>query len=203
MPNFSQLVNEIADDLNRDDLTAQCSSALNLSIQHFDRKRWWFNEGSGTFTTTSNTSVYVLSTDFRKMDYVEARWPGDNWQEVHERTFPYIKKMLEGQTVTGYPQDYAIRDLKMWLAYQPNSDYLVRYYYIKQLPGALSASASNSWTVEAPDLVRAHAAKRVALRTLHDIEMANVFQAIVTEELTALEEKNEGIVAMGRSEPHY
>ena len=203
MANFSQLVNEVADDINRTDLTAQCSAALAMAIRHYDRKRYWFNEGSATFTTTSATSVYALASDFRKMDYVEARWPGDNWQEVNERTFPYIKRMLEGQNVTGYPQDYVLRDRNMWIAYQPNGNYLVRYYYVKALPGDLTASASNVWTVEAPDLIRAKAAKTVALRTLHDLELAATFAEIIDEEELRITERAENQTSRGRSEVHY
>ena len=202
MSTLHETINAVCDDLNRTDLTAQASDAVVMAIRHFDRKRWWFSESSATFTTTSTTSTYPLATDFRAMDYVEVRWPGDNWQELKSRDFGTVKRMLEGQTVTGYPEVYALRDSSLELAYQPNSEYLVRYYYLKALTD-LTAEASNSWTTDCKDLIRAHAARTVALRTLHDVELAQVLAAVEQEEYQRLIEENDRRTTIGKATPHY
>ncbi len=200
MANFGELINAVADDLNRDDLTAQCSDAVVMAIRHYAHKRWWFNEASNTFTTTASTSAYVLPSDFRAMDYVEARWPGDNWQEVRSMEFATVKQMNEGTTVTGYPSNYSIRDQKIHLAYTPNGAYTVRLYYQRAL-AALTASASSSWTTDCQDLVRAHAARTVALRTLHDPELASLFSAIEQTEYQRLMAENDKRVTSGKVPP--
>jgi len=203
MPTLSELINEVGDDIQRTDLTAQCSAAVVTAIRHYDHKRWWFAEGSATFTTTSNTSIYTLPTDYRATDYIECRWPGDNYQRLRPRDFPHVKRMLEGSpVVTGYPEVYAIRDEKLWLAYQPNGAYQVRHYYRRTLAD-LTGAASNAWTTDCRDLIRAHAAKQVALRTLHDGELATMFELIRGNEERALISENQMRTSHGKIKPHY
>lgn len=200
--NLGELINATADDLMRNDLTAQCSDAVVMAIRHYDRKRWWFAETSATFTTTSTTNVYVLASDFRDMDYMEIRYPGNNWQEVKERDFALVRQMLEGQNLTGYPEIFAIRGESIHLAYQPNADYPVRYYYTRAL-GDLTAGASNAWTTDCKDLIRASAARTVALRTLHDPDLAAIHATIEQTEYMRLSDENERRVSSGKVKPCY
>lgn len=200
--NLGELINAACDDLMRNDLTAQCSDAVVMAIRHYDRKRWWFSETSASFTTTSTASVYALASDFRDMDYMEIQYPGDNWQEVRERDFAKVRQMLEGQTLTGYPEVFAIRGEAIHLAYQPNGAYHVRYYYTRAL-GDLSAGASNSWTTDCKDLIRAFAARTVALRTMHDPELAAMHATIEQAEYLRLSDENERRVTTGKVKPCY
>lgn len=202
MATLAELVNAVGDDLNRTDLTAQCSDAVVMAIRHYDRKRWWFSESSAVFTTTASATAYPLASDFRQMDYVEARWPGNDYQEVTPRDFPTIRRMLQGQSVTGYPTDYAIYDQQIHLAYTPNAAYVVRYYYLRALTD-LTAAASNAWTTDCKDLVRASAARTVALRTLHDTELAAIQATIEQTEYMRLIDENDRRTTTGKITPCY
>ena len=199
--NLGELINAVGDDINRTDLTAQCSDAVVMAIRHYDRKRWWFSEGSYTFTTTASTATYTLPTDYREMDYVEVQDTGGRWSEVCPDTFPNIRKRLEVSS-TGLPDVYAIRDQKITLAYQPEQTYTVKLWYCKAL-GTLSASASSQWTTDCADLIRAHAAETVAMRTLHDGELAQFMRGIRLDEYNRLLEENDRRVANDKAEPHY
>ena len=202
MATLAELVNEGSDDIARTDLTAQCSDAIVMAIRHYDHKRWWFNEASSTFTTTASTTTYALPSDFRAIDYLEARITGDEFQEVIQHDFPTIKKMLEGSSVTGYPEAFAIRDEKVWLAYTPNDAYTVRMYYIRSLAD-MTAGASNSWTTDCKDLVRAAASRTVATRTLHDAELVNFMATIEQTELARLLAENDRRVSNSKVTPVY
>jgi len=202
MATLTELINEVCDDLNRDDLTAQCSDAVVMAIRHFDSRRWWFGEGSATFTTTSTISAYPLATDFRDMDYMEVSLPGGNWKEVKETDFGTVRTMLQGQTVTGYPDKFAIYDQAIHMAYQPNDAYQVRDYYTKTLAD-LTATGSNAWTTDCRELIRARAAKSVALRTLHDAELASVFAGIEDDETRSPREENDRRTSSGKTKPVY
>jgi len=202
MATLSELINAVCDDLNRDDLTAQCSDAVVMAIRHFDSRRWWFSEGSATFTTTSTTSAYPLATDFRDMDYMEVSLPGDNWQEVKEEDFGTIRQMLQGQTVTGYPDKFAIYDQAIHLAYQPNDAYQVRYYYTKTLAD-LTANGSNAWTTDCRDVIQARASKNVALTKLHDPELAAVFAPVEDEAYRRLLDENDRRTSSSKITPKY
>jgi hypothetical protein len=198
MATLNQIVNGVCDDLTRDDLTAECSATIVAAIRYYDRKRWWFSEASATFTTTSTESVYALPTDYRSTDYIEAQWPGNNWQEVREREFPWVKRMLEGQTITGYPEVYAKRDNKLWLAYAPNGAYTVRHYYVRHVDPP-SAAGSNEWTTDCEQMIRAWASQRLALQKLHDKELADHFAEIRADEEYRLMEENDNRTAHGKA----
>jgi len=199
--NLGELINAVGDDLNRTDLTSQCSDAVVMAIRHYDRKRWWFAETSYTFTTTSNTAVYSLPTNYREMDYVEVQDTGGRWSELSPATFSEVRKANEA-TATGLPDTYAIRDSKIHLANQPDLPYTVKLWYCKAL-GTLSASASSAWTTDCADLIRAHAAETVAMRTLHDGELAQYMREVKSSEYMRLLEENDRRVSNDKVEPVY
>ena len=202
MATLSELINAVADDLNRSDMTSNCSDAVVLAIRHYDRKSWWFQEGSATFSTTASVELYPLASDFREMEYVEAKYPGDNWQEVTRSDFPSLKRKLQGVTVTGYPDEYAIYDNALYLGYAPNGSYTVRYYYNRSLT-ELTADASNAWTTDGEELIKARAAKKVAMDALHDTELAGIFEASERDALNALTDENERRTTTGKIAPRY
>ena len=202
MATLTELINAVTDDINRDDLTAQCSDAVVMAIAFYDAKPWWFAEGSATFSTTASTELYPLASDFKQMEYVEAKYPGDNWQEVTPTDFKTLKRKLQGVTVTGYPDEYAIFDQSLYLGYAPNGSYTVRYYYQKTLVD-LTANGSNTWTTDCKDLIRASAARTVAARTLHDRELVDDFAALEALEYAKLREENDRRTTTGKVSPHY
>ena len=197
------LANDVGDDLNRTDLTAQCSAAVMMAIRHYDQRRWWFNEGSATFTATA-TSTYNLPTDFRGMDYAEVRLSGGTRSRLRERDFATVKQLLEA-TSNGDPSVYALYDNDIWLYQFPDgtaNGRVVTLYYIKNL-AAITASGSNIWTGENQHLIRAAAAKTVALRTMHDPDLAAFFAQIEHDLLNTLIGENERRVTTGFSTPRY
>ena len=202
MASLATLINEVCEDCgNRTDITAAASSAVALSIRHYDNRRWWFSEGSATFTASA-TSSYSLPSDFKGMDYVEVRLSNGAWDEVDRRTWPEIKQALE-QTAQGIPEIYAVHDQKVHISKFPGStnELTVRYYYRKSLT-SLTASASNIWTNELSPLIRAAAAKTVSLRTLHDPELAALHAGVESSEYNNLVMENEQRVMSGTIEPH-
>ena len=151
------LINDVADDLNRTDLTAQCSDAVVMAIRHYDQRRWWFNEGSATFTCTA-TSTYSLPSDLRDLDYAEVRLSGGTRSRLKSRSFSEVKQMLES-TSNGDPSVYAVYDNDIYLYQFPDgtaNGRVVTLYYVKNLAN-LTATGSNVWTGEYQYLIR-HAA---------------------------------------------
>lgn len=203
MSTLGELISAVCDDLMRNDITAQVSDSVVLAIRHYDKSRWWFQEHTATFTTTAGVSVYPLPSDYRQMDYVEVRLPGNNDQEVRARDFTMIRKMLEGPSTGNYPEVYAIRGNEIHLAYAPNTAYVVTEYYVRTLP-ELSEGASNSWTTgDGEELIRAHAAERTALRTLHDKDLAADFTPIKNDAKARMDEENLRRLTRGKVKPHY
>lgn len=197
---LDQLISAVCDDLNRDDLTAQASDAVAMAIRQYDHKGWWFHETSYTFSTTASTAAYPLPTNFRAMDMVRVRNPGGDWQEVIPASFSAVQSMLEASATTGYPDYYAIYDSELYLGVAPNDGFEARLYYRRSLTD-LSGGASNAWTTDAQDLIRACAAKTVALRKMHDPELASMFSSIENTEYQRLLSENDKRVSTGKSVP--
>jgi hypothetical protein len=197
---FDELVSAVCDDLNRSDLTAQASDAVSMAIRQYDHRGWWFHETSHTFSTTASTAVYPLPADFRSMDLVRIRQPGGDWQEVIPASFSAVQRMLEASATTGYPDYYAIYNSELYLGVAPNGGYEARLYYRRGL-GEMSGGASNAWTTDAQDLIRAAAAKTVAIRKLHDPELASMFGSVESSEYVRLLAENDKRVSTGRSVP--
>lgn len=198
---FEVLVNDIGDDLNRTDLTAQCSDAAIMAIRHYDQRRWWFNEASATFTATA-TSTYSLPSDFRGMDRVEVRLSGGTRSEVRPRDFDTVRRLLES-TSNGDPSVYAVYDNDIYLYQFPDSTAngrVITLYYVKNL-ASITASGSNIWTGEYQYLIRHHAAKTVALRTIHDPDLAAMFTQLEFSELERMIAENERRVTTGFATP--
>ena len=195
------LINDVSQDLNRTDLTAECSDAVVMCIRHYDQRRWWFNEGSATFTATA-TSTYRLPSDFRDLDYAEVRLSGGTRSRLRPRSFTEVKQLLES-TSNGDPSIYAIYDNAMWLYQFPDSTAngrVVTLYYVKNL-ASMTASGSNMWTGEYQYLIRHAAAKTVALRTIHDPDLADMFARLEGSELERMIAENERRVTTGFASP--
>ena len=70
----------------------------------------------------------------------------------------------EGQTVTGYPQMYAIRDNKIHIAYIPNNEYVITLYYLRSLAGLSATGARHALDVALRPALRGRDGTLRALR---------------------------------------
>jgi hypothetical protein len=197
---LDELISAVCDDLNRTDLTAQASDAVSMAIRQYDSRGWWFMESTYTFSTVAATAIYTLPTDHRKIDYVKVRQPGGLWQDLQRASFSAVQAMLEDSASTGYPDYYAVYGEELYMATAPNVDYEAKLYYRAKLDD-LSAAGSNAWTTDCADLIRACAAKTVALRKMHDAELSAYFANIEREEYQRLMAEHDGRVSTGRSSP--
>lgn len=197
---LDQLISSVCDDLNRTDVTAQASDAVSMAIRQYDSRAWWFMESTHTFSTVAATAVYTLPTDARKLDHVKVRQPGGTWQQLERVSFSAIQDMLEDSASTGYPDYYAVYGEELYMATAPNGDYEAKLYYRAKLDD-LSAGGSNAWTTDCADLIRACAAKTVAIRKMHDAELSAYFAAVERDEYVRLMAENDGRVSSGRTSP--
>ena len=62
MSTFGNMMDRIADELDRTDLTSQIQKAIQTAIDRYERKRFWFNEArSITFNTVDGQEFYTSS----------------------------------------------------------------------------------------------------------------------------------------------
>ncbi|WP_311274795.1 hypothetical protein [Methylobacterium sp. WCS2018Hpa-22] len=73
-PTLGDLIDEIADDIERADLDRQIEIAISRAIRHYQPERFFFSERILTFETLAGTDVYFGG------DAPDIPEPGDRWQ---------------------------------------------------------------------------------------------------------------------------
>jgi hypothetical protein len=164
MTTYLDLQNAIATDLTRSDLTSQIQSAILDAIKQYERQRFWFNTTrSLTFNTAAGQMAYtgsdlaqipnIIRIDNLYLTWGTATYPLE-WYEPDE--FEYLTTL---NTANGRPSVYTYVDNQLLLWPQPVASYVVRpHMHYRLTPNPLAnASDTNSWCVEAENLIRAQA----------------------------------------------
>lgn len=152
MPTLGDMKSRIADELARTDLATQTGQAIDSAIRYYERRRFWFNEARVTIPTVVGAEFY--SPAMTQIDGI-ARAGSWGWT-LREVTPEWIDAMQSG-TDTGEPTDWA------WFANQlrvypiPSAVVSLVALGTAVLPALSSDTASNAWTTEAEDLIRARA----------------------------------------------
>jgi hypothetical protein len=206
MSTFLQMQNNIADYLNRDDLTTQIKRSINRAIEFYERKSFWFQETTGSFSTIANQQSYGtadgLPSDIKEIDIVTITLSSTNKPELDRESYEDIIR-LDIAATGGQPYKYAWYQNKIWFYQKPNSIWTINLSYQKNYT-ALSADAdTNDWTTEAEDLIEARACWWLNSRIIKNVDEAAVNKADETEALNALIEKTNQLIGTGIIKPTY
>jgi hypothetical protein len=195
---------EIADDLNRDDITTQIAAAITAAIEHYKTQRFFFNETRGsTFATVDGQSRYTSSDDadiplFFQLDEV---FVNDGTQEEElEHYGPAEMEFLLGHSSPpeGVPYAYAYYDRSFWLYPVPDDAYTVRPLgAIEKAAPATDGEADNVWMVECYEAIRCRAKAYLAIHVLRDTDLAVMMRAAENEALQKLRSETGKRVSSG------
>ena len=170
MTTLAVLEAQIADDLNRSDLSTQIATAIESAIDHYRTTRMFFNETRGsTFATVDGQSRYTSSddADIPLWFQLDKGFVNDGTRERELRLYePAEMEYLLGETSPpeGVPYAYAYYDRSFWLYPVPDAAYTVRPLgAIEMASPAADATANNVWFVDAYELVRCRAKLYLAL----------------------------------------
>lgn len=195
MTTLAALKAEIADDLDRTDLTTRISSAITSAINHYRKTRFFFNESrTVTFTTVADQDTYtsadqVLIPSMFDFDVVTISVDDDD-RELRPMSHVEIELLNDADASSGEPVAYAYFNQGFRLYPKPDDAWVVRIVGgIKTAAPATDDEANNVWMVEAYELIRCRAKKYLAMHVLRDTEMATVmneaerlaFEALVAE----------------------
>jgi hypothetical protein len=195
MTTYATMRTRIADELANDGdiTTAQINYAIQDTIKQYERRPWWWNQKTATFSTVDGQEYYSssdladipdivqiiaatitvsgLKAPLKALDYVSIDDEQDGSVEGEPRVFAYFK-----ENIRLYPI--------------PNSAYTVTLSYIYRLT-ALSADAdTNAWTTDAEELIRQGAKRRIALNYLESEEVAARFAVMEREAFAELQAEN-------------
>ncbi len=186
MTTFTDMVGNIADDIQRPDLTTQIGRFLNRSIRYYyNSDIFYFNETTGTFSTVASQKIYTQAntdlTDIAGILMVKIAINSSTNIELTPRTLQYIEQ-INVNASPGQPSDYAYYNQSFYIYPIPDAAYTVTVYYYKEYTD-ISGTQSNDFTTDAEDLIEARTRWQLYSHVIRNSEAA---QAAKQEELDAL-----------------
>lgn len=195
----------IANYLSRDDLSTEIGDAINRAIDHYEPVRFWFNEGTGTFTTTASQQSYSSTdmsiTDIAMIDKVQCTVNGTKYT-LTPRTYDYIIDVNTSSTsTTGQPCDWAWYGEKLWFYPTPDSTYTITLSYQNSYADLSADGDYNDFTTYAEDLIEARSMWFLQAQIIKDIEGASVSKQVETDALYSLMRRTNRMVSSGSIRP--
>lgn len=179
MTTLAVLKAEIADDLERTDLTTQIAEAITAAITHWQAERFYFNESRlNTFVTVAAQSTYTSSDDgdipnFLQIDYVKLIDSDGQIYTLLRQDPEDIEDLLFTGTSSGRPYSYAYWEESFRLFPVPDDVYTIRPvgHVLKAEPAADGATG-NVWMTAGYDLIKAEALERLSKFKERDLDYA-------------------------------
>lgn len=207
MTTLATLKAEIADDIARTDLTTQIADAITKAIEHYQKRRFFFNETRDvTFSTVADQAIYTSADNadipnFYKIDGLFITVSGHTYDL--RRIDPLIMEHLQDDSASsGQSTSYSYFNQSLWLYPIPDQAYTVRTQgHIKVAVPATDAEADNVWMTHGYELIRARAKASVALHKIRDVELANEARAAELVALEALDAETSQRIGTGRIVP--
>lgn len=171
MSTLAEMKSRIAREIHRTDLTTEIAEAISDAVADYQHVRFVFNQTRGTFATVAGTEFYtsaIIPDDIGEIDSITV---AVNGRSVSLPAWPYsvMEKIQTTTNSRGQPQAWAWYAEKIRLYPVPDAVYTLTVSYLQRLP---VPDATNAWTEEAEQLIRASAKKRIARDVLRDMEGA-------------------------------
>lgn len=166
------------------------------ACEFYSTARFWFNEASGTLTTSSSLATYSWPTDLMEIDSVTLTQSGSRYS-LRQVGYAQMEALDSGQDF-GPPTSFAMWAEQLRLYPVPAATYTIAIAYQKRLPTLSVTSDTNAWTTVAQDLIASRVISRISAGRLRDPQRAQIFQLIEMQELQRLLQQNEKTASSGR-----
>lgn len=187
MSTLATMKAEIADDLDRDDLTSQIATAISRAIKHFRDEQFWFCETRNlTITTVADTTAYTTFdagsdvSDVADVMLIRDVFSNEDGQLSKLRwiTIEAWELMNDNSASTGEPYYWTLSEDTLRVYPVPDDDgYTLRLHaFVRRAEPAADDEAGNVWMTHAYELVRSEAKRRLAVNVLRDIELAQLME---------------------------
>ena len=190
MTTLAQLERRIFDELKNTASTAVRDAVLS-SVDYYKATKFWFNEGVATFTASTSLGAYTISTvinsafripggatSSREMLVIDEVAISLNNRRYRLTRMPWKSFVdLDPSLVFGFPSNYSIHHGVLFMYPTPSQTFTCEVSGIWHFTLSACASASNVWTNEGADLIRAHAKYEFALNYLSDVAGAGNYAA--------------------------
>lgn len=202
-----QLLNRIADDIGRSDLSTQISEAVADALRYYEGERFHFNAFYRlTATISAGASIVPLSTlgvTPLIVDRVALQRNSSYWAEMEEVGAEQLEN-LRDVVLSTEPIYWAHVGDNLQFDCSAQANYAIVVDGVKSVASA-SASASDgdtsAWYNEARDLIRAAAKKSLYLNVIKEDDEAQRAQMAEAEALKWLRSKTVNKRATGYTRP--
>jgi len=198
MPNVTEFLALIADDLDRSDMGDTARTSLFRNISFYQPKRFWFNVNVATdyavaadaneidldeaYNNTITTTIDKPS--YFSIDAVEEIVSGDENRLLTECQYTEIDP--DAIANTGKPNNYARLPDKVVLDKYYSSAATYRVKGHKRLNAPTDDTTDNDWLMHAEELLRTKVLLDIYAFKLHNAEMALLFKKINLGEMESL-----------------
>lgn len=185
MANYGDLKARIADELADSTISSQIILAIDTAIKHYERKEFYFNTKTGTFSTVVGQEWYGTAANADIPNLVKiismTRTVQGYKRPIDIVPFTEIDKWQDN-AATGDPEAAAYFNKQIRLYPLPNSVVTVTMAYVYRLDALDADADENAWTSDAEELIRQKAKAIVAADVLRD---ADIYQAATEMERIA------------------
>ncbi len=173
MGTYLDLINRIADESLRPDMTSQIRLCIQEAISHHEVERYWFNQfRDRTFATVAGREFYDGTDladipDVLELDAVTITSGGARLV-LARSTYAELEAINADGAIRGEPIRYAYWGQALRLYPVPDAVYAVRLSGLFKLPALLADGDQNAWTGEAENLIRYRAKSILYSQYLRD-----------------------------------
>lgn len=190
MASFGDMKTRIADELDRSDLTSQIAKAIQSAIAHYERRHFYFNESSFTFSTVAGQETYTSAAAAAIGTAAEIQRLNGSFYSTRTPLFKRAWEDLDdvsGQTTSyAQPEDWAYRAYAIRLYPIPDRSYVITGYHVARYSALSADGDSNVWTNEAEELIRTRAKIDLMANVIRGPEMAEEIMFLRAQERDAL-----------------
>lgn len=199
MATRQDIENEIADDLDRSDLSTQITRAVSAAIRAYRFERLTFNEAYRTTATLSislaSVALSAITPRFRRIDRLRLQRSAGDYLDLYMRDYGWIMSRQDVPTVS-QPVEYCVYNDTLHFDSTADQSYTLLIDGLVDLgtgtSGTFTAQSSAAWFNEARQLIRHRAKREIYAHVLKDIELASVAKGGEDDALRTLKaEQNE------------
>ena len=189
MTTLGTMMDRIADEINRSDLTSQIQKAIKTAIKTYDKDRFWFNESrSFTFSTVAGQEFYTSSDNTNipnllAIDTIQVAITSTDKYLLQRVPYEQIEAISSNTTVDqGQPTWFAYYGKQLRLYPIPDAVYTVRVSAVWALDDLSATSDTNAWMTDGETLIRSRAKRELYTHVIRDTDgAAAMAQAEITE----------------------
>lgn len=209
MPTFGQLKTLVARKLldpNYQAVTASdVGDAINDAIRYWKYQRYWFNEASTQvqLSTGVGNITNLIPADFL-YEFPENGFviPYSNINYALFHKSPQIFDAVSISNAVGIPYIYTFRNQNYEIYFNPQLDYLMNIYYIKDYTALSADSDNNDFTNLADQLIIYEALSRLTGEDRQDLQMDNSYAAKADREDKNLKQRTFKQTGSGENTVH-